>query len=358
MARNRTTSANLALLVGPTPATGSHAAGLDQILRIQSLSYSFDNPKENIQQYGSAASIARETTNPPNVSLNFSYYVTSIDNEVNIGFYPGGDQSCLKYILDKTQDEKNYFVFVAPDGADATGLTGADGRVKGFGNGFVNSYSIEGAVGGFPTASVAVQCSNMTAHADGVSEQIPAVDTTTGLRITGQTFTIGTLSGNFSGSQPKVIRPGDITLDLSNAGGLFHSVPSGCVQSFSINFDLNREPINCLGSRFPRAREVQFPVDVNFQVEMLANDIVTGDLSQFICQTGLYNASIAFKAPSCSGDGARQVGITLKNLSLESQNWTTQVGGVGETLSISWLGQIGGTGDLSNGMFMSGAYTP
>lgn len=358
MARNRTTSANMALLVGPTPATGSHAAGLDQILRVQSLTYSFDNPKENVQQYGNAASISRETTNPPNVNLNFSYYMTSLDNEVNLGFYPGGDQSCLKYILDKTKDEKNYFVFIAPEGADADGLSGADGKVKGFGNGYVNSYSIEGAVGSFPTASVSVQCSNMTSHADGVAEQIPAVDTTTGLRITGQNFTVNTLSGNFSGTQPKVIRPGDITLNLTNAGGLFHAVSSGCVQSFSINFDLNREGISCLGSKFPRAREIQFPVDVNFQVEMLANDIVTGDLAQFLCSTDTYRADISLNAPSCSGNGAKQIGISLKNLSLEGQNWSTQVGGVGETLSISWLGQIGGTGDLNTGLFMSGVYTP
>ena len=35
-----------------------------------------------------------------------------------------GDESTLKWILE-TNGDKNYFVFIAPEGADAEGLNGA-----------------------------------------------------------------------------------------------------------------------------------------------------------------------------------------------------------------------------------------
>lgn len=359
MARNRITAPNLAVFVGPTPITGVHSTGtIRQLLRLQSVSYDFSLQKEDVLQLGNTAPISREQSDVPNVSLNLSYYLSSFDNEFTLGLNPVGTQSAIKYLLDKTRDEKNYFVFVAPEGADAAGLTAADGQVKGFGNGYISSYSIEGAVGSFPTASVQVLCSNMVGFSDGVAQTSPAINTTTGFRVSSPSFTLPTVRTNASGSQPKVIRPGDITVDLTNAGGLYHQIGSGCVQSFSVSFDLNRQNQTCLGSYYPRSRDIDPPVNVNFQVEVLANDLVTGDLANFICLTGTnYTANVKFKTPSCNGNtGSEYLGLTLKNLSLESQSWNASVGGGAQTVSLNWIGQVGGSGDSANGLFMSGVY--
>ncbi len=349
--RSRTASASLALLV--QSVSGGEAP--EQLSRVQSINYGVSIPKETVQQYGNTAPISREQINPPEVTLDFSYYVTTVDNEWALGLYvTTGDQSVLKYILDNTQDEKNYYVFVAPDGADANGLTGADGKVKGFGNGFINSFSVEGAVGSFPTSTVSVIASNIVAYNDGVSEPVPAVDPTTGVRITGANFTIPTLTSDWAVEQPKVIRPGDITVNLASATGLFHNVATACVQSFALNVNLNREPLSCLGSKFPRSREITFPIEATLQVDILANDIVTGDLTQFVCLTGLYNADITMRNSVCNGTGDTMIRYSMRNMSLESQNWSTQYGVLGETITLNYTAFVGGSGDLANGLFVSG----
>lgn len=350
--RSRTSAPSLALLV--SSVSGGEAP--EQLSRIQSINYGVSFPKETVQQYGNTAPISREAISPPEVTLDFSYYVTSVDNEAALGLNADvPTQSILKYILDNTLDEKNYYVAVAPDGSDANGLTGADVKVKGFGNGFINSFSVEGAVGSFPTSTVNVIASNMVAYPDGVSEQIPAVDPTTGVRITGVNFTIPTLETDWDATaQPKVIRPGDISLTLTSATGLFHDVATACVQSFALNIDLNREPLNCLGSKFPRSREITFPIEATLQVDILANDVVSGDLTQFICLTGLYNADITMRKPVCTGVGDVAAKYSMRNMSLESQNWSTQYGVLGETITLNYSAFVGGSGDLTNGVFLSG----
>lgn len=351
--RNTTKAASLAILAGPSPATGTHSS-LTQIHRIQSADYGWEITKEPINQYGQMAPLSREAIDPPTVNLNFSYYITGIDNESALGFYTIGTQSFLKYILDGSQDDRNYFVFVAPEGADANGLTGADGKVKSFGNGFINSYAVEAAVGSFPTASIGILASNMVGHLDGVAEQIPAVNPDTGIRMTGINFTIGTIGPSAGGSHPSVILPGDIIMTMSRATGLFHDVSVGCPQSFSLNVNLNREPLQCLGSKFPRSQELVYPIEATLQVDMLSTDIISGDLSTYRCLTGLYNVDIAFRAPSCTGTGAVSMGISVKNIDLQSQNWSTTYGVLGETMTLNYIGYVGGSGDLNNGVYMSG----
>lgn len=366
MARKRTISQNLALLVSSGVSTGSHGSNLYQIPGIQSLDYSWANPKQDVQVYGLAAPIARETTDSPEVTLDFSYLVSSANTEYRLGFETlDGTTSILTRILAGTADEKNYFVFVAPDGQDAVGLSGASSGIGviGIGNGFINSYSIEGAVGGFPTATIQVQGLNFKSYTGGVSQTVPAVDPTTGLEVgAANSFTIPTITNLYNAgiggdTLPPVIRPGDITLTLTNAGGIIHDYTAPCVQSFTVSFDMNRQPIQCLGSRFATSRSITFPINVNFEVEMLARDIQTGSLAQFLCQTGLYTAFVDMRLPDCAGAGARQIGINLRNISLEGQAWSTSVGGDPQTVRTTWVGQVGASTDTTNGLFMSGAVT-
>lgn len=365
MARTKTVSQNIAVLVGPTPATGAHITGsITPLVGITSLDYSWSQNKQDVITYGKLASRERVAIDPPEVPLNITYYLGAGYNEKKIGLNAGDapTQSALKYILDKTQDEKNYFIFVAPEGADAEGLSGATSGISvvGIGNGFVNSYSIEASIGDFPTVSVGIQSLNVKTYTGGANQNIPAVDPTTGLEITDRTFTIPNVfvTGYGTGTgviEPYVIRPGDITLDLATAGGLFYDYSTADVQSFRVSFDLNRQPLNKLGSRFSISREIQFPVNVNFETTMLAKDLITGSLASFLCQTGGYNAVVNLKYNSCAGTGSNAFRIELKNISLEGQQWSTQAGSDPQTVTTTWIGQLGGTGDLTNGLFLSGA---
>jgi len=355
MPRNRAASQSFNLYVGPTPATGSHTASgaIKQIHRLRSIGGpDWEYSRENINIIGQLAAPFRDSLESPTVTLSFSYYLTDLQNESSLGFVTNGLSSSLGNILEKTQDEKNYFVLMVGEGQDAIGKGGADGQVMGVGNGVLSSYSIEGGVGDYATVNVTVEGLNLRSYLDGVSEDIPAIDPSTGLQIVGQQFTLptGTIG---AGSKPFVIRPGDIQVDLTNANPLFVNITGLCVQSFSISFDLSREAIQCLGSRFDKAKELTFPIDVNFSVEVLGNDLRQSSLSDFICQTGSYSAAVTLRQPVCTGEGVIGAKFTLLGLSLNSESFSLDVND-NQTVSINWAGQIAASGDLLNGLLMSG----
>lgn len=381
MARIKTISQNLALFVSSGSSTGgAHGTNLYQIWGLQSLNWNWSNPKQDVQVYGLGAPITRETVESPQVTLDFSYYVTNANNEYRLGFETlNGATSVLTRILAQTADDKNYFVYVAPEGQDAVNRSGSDScSVIGFGNGFINSYSLEAAVGGFPTASVQVQALNYKTYTSGTNCPVPTVNPTDGLETAvnnpSYTFSVPYIrnaynSGMFDGvagntGTPPVILPGDIVLTLSRAvptaagyTGLFYDYSSACIQSFNLSYDMNRQAINCLGSKFATSRAVQFPINVNFEMEMLAKDIITGSLADFICGAGTYEAQISLRRPSCAGNGAEQIGIKIKNMSLEGQSVSASVGSTPQTIRTTWIGQVGGASDTTNGFFMSGAVT-
>ncbi len=350
--RNRIISQSQAIFVGPTPATGTHAtANINQLHRIQSEDHGFSVKRQEISQYGVLAPIDRVALEAPTVNLSFSYLSTNVVNEQNIGFTVNEPTSVLSGILSKVSDEKNYFILTVPEGNDADGFSAGSGSVIGIGNGFVNSYSIEGSVGNFPTASVKVEGLNMKGYISGINQPIPAVNPQNGNEIVGINFTLPAASSGDVG-QATALRPGDITLDLGNAA-LFVDLSGISVQSFNCSFDLNREDIKALGYKYARSKEVQFPINVNFSVDVLAGDLTTGSISTILCDETRYDASITMREPDCAGSGDVAVKITLKNIKLESQQYKGSIGPA-QTIAIQWVGQIGGPQDLANGLFLSG----
>jgi hypothetical protein len=354
MSRIRTNSASLALLVGQVDAaTGVHSTGnIAQLHRVTSLGHEWNDNKQDVQVYGATAPIGRERINPPDVSMDFSYYVADFENEKNLGFVVDGVTSALGNILAKTTDVKNYFVLVTPDGTDANNTTGGTlgNKVAGFGNGFISSYSVEGSVGNFPTASVKVAALNFRTYAAATAQPLPSLDAN-GNQASGS-FYIGTTTAG-AAAKPSVLKPGDITVDISTAGSLFNDITGVCVQSFNISADFNREDVNCLGLRVPKSKEAKFPINIQFSTEVLANDLVDYNLLDFLCVTGKYDASVTLRQPNCSGSGSIAAKYILKGLSLEGESWNTTNGG-SETKSIKWIGQIGASNDLVNGLFFSG----
>ena len=56
-----------------------------QIHRVQSINYSFDVTRQDINQFGQLAAIDRQIIEQPTVSLDFSYYCETGHNEEAIG---------------------------------------------------------------------------------------------------------------------------------------------------------------------------------------------------------------------------------------------------------------------------------
>jgi hypothetical protein len=352
--RRRVISPTQAVFVGPSPASGDHSGAIEQLHRIQTANWGFTLNRQDVSQFGQLAPIDRVTIESPTVNLDFSYLVTDVVNESKLGFSVNGGVSVLSGILNGSADERNYFILTVPEGNDAAGFTAESGSIIGVGNGFLSNYTIEGAVGGFPTASVTVEGLNMEGYLSGNNQPVPAVNPQNGAAIVGVNFDLpGAISGEVG--QITAIQPGDITLDLANAG-LFVDLSGISIQSFSCSFDLARDPIQALGYKFNRSRELTFPINVTFSVDVLAGDITTGSLSNVLCNDLDYDMSVTMRAPSCAGNGATAVRLDIRGAKLDTQNWQNSIGSNG-TVSLQWTSQIGGPQSVTDGLFMSGIAT-
>jgi hypothetical protein len=333
---------------------------------------------------GKLAPIVRDTNDNPTVSVPFSYYFTDFENEKNIGFdiIPTGagavEVGAISGILTKASgiDDKNYFILVSPEGVDAVTRSGAIGAdyILGIGNAVITNYSIEASVGEYPTASVTIEGYNLRGQTGienvnstsltsmfGISgwHKSPAINPTDGTQVTGLSSNFRLPSGQLGNSnKPFILRPGDVSLDLQTsnyASGLFADTTNSTfnIQSFNVSFDLAREPIQSLGARYARNRELTFPIDINFTVEAIAGDLKAANLREFVCSNPSQTATITMRRPDCNGTGAVQAKITLKGLTLQSEAFSIDTD-ANQSVSLTWLGSIGAPDDSVNNIYFSG----
>ena len=395
MPRNRIIYQSEAVYAGPSPATGFHleqtttaawtgvnaistAANKDgrskvkQLQRIQTANYSFNITRQDVNQFGELAAIDRVILESPTVSLDTSYILGSLENEDILGFSitPSGSTAvfaALSGFLNKESDERNYFIKTVPEGNDALGdsdvldpSTTSNTNVIGIGNGFISSYTTEGAVGDFPTASVSVEGLNMQFDKGVSGNAIPAVTPADGAKITATKYALasGEQSNNVSGVS--ALRPGDITLSWYPNGGTTEitqltglSITDAKIQSYSLSFDLARDPLQKLGSRFAFAREITFPVTVTCSVDANLGDITTGSLADVIDNDSAYDLDIKLNAPGTSDTDNVMARYVLKKCKLDSQEYTSDIGS-NKAVSLSFSAQVGGPKQSNVGLFISG----
>ena len=415
MARNRVIYQSEALYVGPTPAvsgfytdktrlvpTGYASTDLrritdneiKQLHRIQTCNYSFNIARTDINQFGELAAIDRVVMDTPTVALDFSYILATMENETRLGFVTNGAISCLSGILNKTADEKNYFILTVGEGRDAVGdnqTSYIDGletstlSTIGIGNGYMTSYTTECSVGNFPTVSVNVEGLNMTFN-QGVSGGSPAIVPESGVRLDFYKWVLPVATGSPSTGimQTSALRPGDITFDFrkvdSESVHLLHGVDAATnsydapgatlgdmtsrshskIQSYNISMDMTREPINRLGSRFAFTREITFPMSVTMTIDALVADLTTGTLSDVINCDDSYDLTVNLLRPtSCPGtmtDGTAKAIFAqykLKGAKVNSQAFTSDIGS-NKAVTLEFSTQVGGPHQHNQGLFMSG----
>lgn len=362
MPRKRVIYQSEALFVG---ATG--AATPTQLSRVQNANYGFDITRTDINQYGQLAAIDRVIVEQPTVSLDFSYYASSGQNETALGFFLGSGSSAgfiqkgaLANILTGGKDINNYYIYVSPEGTDAnidtaaTGITGSAGRVIGIGNAGLTSYSIEAAVGGFPTVSVAAEGLNMKFYG-GTSGFTPDVNPENGAINSGNGFSIPLPN---TGIGYTALRPGDISLTIS---GLGVNASDLKIQNFSISTDIGRDPIQKLGSKYAFSREITFPVTVTANAEAIIGDIGGSDnlgnaLSDLICNDGnSYDITFNLGAPSNNCDTTYTpyaLQYILKGAKLDSQSFSSAIGD-NKSVTLGFSAQIGGPSDTNKGLFIN-----
>jgi len=403
MAKNRVIYQSEALFAGQkTGVTDTHnQVDIKQIHRVQSANYSFNISRTDVNQFGELAAIDRVVLDTPTVSLDFSYLLANFANEANLGFFVNetsttveGMTSALSGVLNKTEDERNYFIQTSREGEDAVGDTNRDNldgtqnaSTIGIGNGFMTSYSTEASVGGFPTVSISVEGMNMNFstgtqllpnpginRVDGTAS--PAANKVSLPPVSGDAA-LAASDANSSGVLAiSTLRPGDITIKVAendgtpvfgttnyslggaklptNAGD---TTDSANIQSYNISFDLGRTPIQRLGNRFAFAREVDFPVSVGLSFDAILTDLTTGNLNDLIDCEKSYNVEIELKGVTgdlCGSDAKTTVcKYVLKDMKPDSQSFSSSIGD-NKSVTLDFSTQIGGPRQTDVGLFMAG----
>jgi hypothetical protein len=357
---------------------GSHmqTGHFHQLHRVQSANYNFAINRTDVNQFGNLARIDTAVIDAPTVGLDFSYLVTNGLNEDKLGITaaPQGmdalSTSAISGILSNISG-RNYHILTVTEGEDANqeGLISsttnkaqaATSTVISIGNGYVTNYSVNASVGAIPTASVSVEGLNITAQTAGTGLATPSINPNDGTQGTAK-FSLPHAN---KGSVGEILRPGDIDVNLtSNAGrhatGLLANFADGAktaahIQSFSIDLPLGRSLLQRLGNSFGFAREVDFPVQVSCSISAIAADLKAGNLFNELYDNTKSDIEICMRAPNTAGAGAGtpQMRYMLKNVTLESESFSSSIGD-NKSVDLTFSATVGGPDDVTNGLFISG----
>jgi hypothetical protein len=378
MSRNRVIYQSDGLFVSED-ASVTGASKHEQLNRVQSANYSFTINRQDVNQFGDLARIDSLVLDPPTVSLDFSYYLTDGFNERSLGFFvqntglgemnKNANQTALAVgnfasgqLL--ASSGANFYIVTSPEGQDlnkagAGEALAADDSVIGIGNCYVSDYSVDLSVGSLPTVNVTVEGANMNSTTTALAGAInsPAINQEAGTSIN-KTVALpnptqdGGITGTIGESAITALRPGDVTLNLTAIDGVSLVKLDGSdgahIQSASISLPLSRTPIDRLGSRFPFAREVDFPVNATLNVSAIVAETQSANLASLL-NSGVQEASILVK----DKEAVPAIEYKLKGLKVDSQSFSSSIGS-NKTVDITFSTQIGGPNDESNGVFMSG----
>ena len=418
------TVAGVAGFTGPTTVAGDcqNRSLIEPMERIQSANFNFTINRQDINEFGQLARLDSIIMESPTVGLDFNYYLTDGGNERKMGFnvptinnaegtylparasatsyFWTGDgcmsgYSALSGVLNDPQGN-NFFITVVPDGKDVQGTTDVAATgvgtnytkndVVAIGNGFVSDYTVEAAVGAIPTASVTVEGFNIKVddHLSGapisptlgyyLDEGVPGVTLEgnsgtnryvfqTGMGNAGtwtDQATNGTAFNTTGDAGIAALRPGDLTLTMSNSGSYYgladmNGNGSAHIQSFTINVPLSRTILQRLGSTFGYARVVDLPVDISCTVSAVVADLQNKNLFTELCNKTTHDFTLTMRDSSCIAAGNERLSYTVKNARLDSETFTNSIGD-NETVDMTFTSQIGGANDQNNGLFMTGSY--
>ena len=364
MARNRVIYQSEALYTSNNAASTGRSDH-KQLQRVQSANFNYTINRQDINQFGELARIDSVVLDPPTVSTDFSYYLTDGLNERRLGFFVrtgrGADFSDGNFASGHMigSSGKNMFILTSPEGTDINleGFQGNSSTAIGIGNCYISNYSVDMAIGSIPTASISMEGANVnsdivvTGSAVSGAVESPAIHQSDGTSL-GVPVELPVPSSGANGAIT-ALRPGDITLNISEFDGQTIADINGDgeahVQSASLSLPLSRSPINKLGSRFPFAREVDFPVTVSLSVSAIMNEETAFNLVDKLVAEEK-NASVILK----DKDGNNAVRWDLKGAIVDTESISSSIGS-NKTVDITFSSQVGGPNDANHGLFMSGS---
>ena len=369
MSRNRVIYQSESLFVSNS-ATAATSGDHHELIRVQSDNYGFTINRQDVNQYGNLARIDSLVLEPPTVNFDFSYYLTDGFNEKALGFNVTQQAQFASGFLESSSG-RNFYIVTSDEGQDATTFAQNDPySLIGIGNAFLRDSSTDLSVGALPTANVSFEASNINSQ-QGTMQQPGAFSS---LHMTGDSVAIDAEVGEPIGStvqilRPKntgqdgvsALRPGDIAIDFPgfdggaaesgtmtkiSGAGKFH------VQSANLSLPLSRTAIERVGSKFPFARVVDFPVNATLSVNAVLNEMEAGNLASAVSGCSNSQGEVILTMNSCEGLPALK--WTLKGATLDSESYSSSIGS-NKTVDLTFGVQLGGIDDINNGIICSGS---
>ena len=390
--------ANIQIAGGINAAPCAHGTIVKQLQRIQSANYGFTVTRQDVNQFGHMSRLDSIVVESPTVNLDFSYYLLDGYNERMLEFVTDGVTNALSGALSPElyQAGNNFFILTVPEARDAVNgdknihAAGQENEktVISLGNGYITDYSVDVSVGAIPTASVTVEGMNIKSDFGETGNDVPAVDMRDGSYVSsawdknpaGDRISKGAegCTGLYSlppatsgydgceGSIAAALRPGDVVVDLNNAGLISKQVSgdanspligSAHVQSVSISVPMGRTTLQRLGSTFGFSKALDVPMTVTMSVSALLSEIKEGNMADLLCDCTKLDVGVKIYDPECvecvTKDEGLAMSYTLKGARLESENFTSTIGD-NKTVDLTFTATIGGSDDPDNGLFISG----
>ena len=265
----------------------------------------------------------------------------------------------------------------------------------GFGNCYLESYSISATLGSFVTCSLSYACSNITFDIVGPDVYSPAVDnsgTRSGAKVTLDGAALGaafeaipvkyewSVSREYNvndrvvygdetyealqssmGQEPSdgsvywtsdtnaslALSPGDVEVKLINNKPTqhntkgFHSVDlnadDASIQSIEINVPIERKDINSFGSNYMRDRKMQFPILATLDLSFITRDYEKkGQIANIFNDDIDYDVVITFYNRTSLSKKIERATIKVHNAKLNAESHTAAIGGFA-TVDASFL---------------------
>lgn len=364
MARNRVIYQSEALYVSDN-ANVTGADKHEQLQRVQSANYSFNISRQDINQFGQLGRIDSMVLEAPTVSFDATYYLGDGFNEQALGFLNNSDLNkgfASGHMI--ASSGKNFFIVTSTEGQDVIdNKTNTSQSVIGIGNAYLTDYTLDASIGAIPTVSVSFEAANINSQADasgssagysGISN--PAVTQASGAKLTDDIALSAATTGI---GAVTALRPGDINLSFGTAESDAEDGPivdiSGDadgvhVQSASLSLAMSRSPLERLGSRFPFARTVDFPVNGTLSVSAIVNEITAANLADMIDSDVALTIDLEFQ--NRANDDVISA-YKMKGARLVSESISSSIGS-NKTVDLTFDVQIGGPDDANNNIMFSG----
>lgn len=365
MSRNRVIYQSESLYVSKD-ASSTSSGDHEELIRVQSANYGFNINRQDVNQYGNLARIDSLILEAPTVNFDFSYYVGDGFNEKALGFDITSNAQFPSGFLEAGSG-RNFYIVTSDEGQDSVNfLAGDNYSLIGIGNAFLSDYSVDLSVGALPTATVSFEAANInstngtiegTAPSNfNMSGESPAIDIELGTPL-GKEVRILKPKNTGDGG-PSALRPGDIYITFPgfteensalvkiSGDGKFH------LQSANLSVPLSRSSIERLGSKFPFARVVDFPVNASLSVNALVSEQESRDLSALISGCSSSDGEVQITMQSCEGLDAMI--WNLKGATLDSESYSSSIGS-NKSVDLTFGVQLGGVDDLENGIICSGS---